>query len=72
LGPNLFPLPSFVPFPDSTPASRAALPLNFLSTSAITSFTSRCTGPRPFARFDVGSLFFAELLSFFKVDLLIF
>jgi hypothetical protein len=27
-------------------------------------------GPRDFARFDVSSLFFRELLSFFKVDLL--
>ena len=29
------------------------------------------TGPRDFACFDVGALFFAELLCFFKVDLLI-
>jgi hypothetical protein len=38
--------------------------------SASTSFVSRCTGPRDFARFVVGSLFFPELLCFFKVDLL--
>jgi hypothetical protein len=38
--------------------------------SASTSFVSRCTGPRDFARFVVGSLFFRELLCFFKVDLL--
>jgi hypothetical protein len=36
-----------------------------------TSFASRCTGARDFARFTVGSLFWAELLSFFTVDLLI-
>jgi hypothetical protein len=42
----------------------------FPTNSASTSFASVCTGPRDFARFDVGSLFFAELLCF-KVDLLI-
>jgi hypothetical protein len=45
--------------------------LSFPTSSASTSFVSRCTGPRDFARFDVGSLFFAELLCFFKVDRLI-
>jgi hypothetical protein len=40
------------------------------TSSASTSFVSRRTGPGDFVRFDVGSLFFPELLSFFKVDLL--
>jgi hypothetical protein len=31
---------------------------------------SRCIGPRDFVRFEVGSLFIAELLCFFTVDLL--
>jgi len=48
----------------------SSFPVSFSSTSAITSFASRCSGPRDFPRFDVGSLFLAELLSFFKVDLL--
>jgi hypothetical protein len=43
---------------------------SFPTSSASTSFVSRCTGPRDFARFVVGSLFFPELLCFFKVDLL--
>ena len=43
---------------------------SFPTSSASTSFVSRCTGPRDFVRFDVGSLFFPELLCFFKVDLL--
>jgi hypothetical protein len=30
---------------------------SFPTSSASTSFVSRCTGPRDFARFDVGSLF---------------
>jgi hypothetical protein len=34
------------------------------------SFVSRCTGPRDFVNFDVGSFFTPELLCFFKVDLL--
>ena len=42
-----------------------------VTSSASTSFVSLCTGPRDFARFDGCSLFFRELLSFFKVDLLI-
>jgi hypothetical protein len=44
---------------------------SFPTSSASTSFVSRCTGPRDFARFDIGSLFFRELLCFLKVDLLI-
>src|ERR1700675_3859971 len=43
---------------------------SFPTSSASTSFVSRCTGPRDFARFVVGSLFSPELLCFFKVDLL--
>jgi len=39
--------------------------------SASTSFVSRCTGTLDFARFDDRSLFFADLLCFFKVDLVI-
>src|SRR5260370_23854625 len=47
---------------------------SFPTSSASTSFVSRRIGPRGFARFVVGfvgSLFFPELLSLFKVDLLI-
>ena len=44
---------------------------SFPTNSASTSFVSRCTKFRLFARFGVGSLFFAELVCFFKVDLLI-
>src|SRR6202022_3237691 len=44
---------------------------SFPTSSASTSFVSRRIGPRGFARFDVGSLFFPELLCLFKVDLLI-
>jgi len=43
---------------------------SFPTSSASTSFVSRCTAPRDFLRFEVGSLFFPELLCFFKVDLL--
>ena len=53
------------------PLSDPAFLLSFPTNSASTSFISRCTGPRAFARFDVGSLFLGELLCFFKVDLLI-
>src|SRR5712692_11986145 len=49
---------------------RSSLSFSFPTSSASTSFVSRCTGPRDFARFDVSSLFFPELLCFFKVDLL--
>jgi len=50
---------------------RIQLFLQFSYRSASTSFVSRRIGPRGFARFDVGSLFFPELLCLFKVDLLI-
>ena len=49
---------------------RSSFSFSFPTSSASTSFVSRCTGPRDFARFDVSSLFFRELLCFFKVDLL--
>src|SRR5580704_2004854 len=49
---------------------RSTFSCSFATSSASTSFVSRCTGPRDFVRFDVGSLFFPELLCFFKVDLL--
>jgi hypothetical protein len=39
--------------------------------SASTSFVSRCIVTLDFARFDDGALFFADLLCFFKVDLVI-
>jgi hypothetical protein len=68
--PAVFSLRPFLALPDSARASRAPLPVNFSSTSAITSFASRCTGPRDFARFVVGSLCRQDLLCFFKVDLL--
>jgi len=45
--------------------------LSLPTSSASTSFVSRCTGTGDFARLDVGSLLFAELVCFFKVDLLI-
>src|ERR1039457_7095105 len=44
---------------------------SFPTSSASTSFVSRRIGPRGFAGFAVASLFFRELLCFFKVDLLI-
>lgn len=49
---------------------RSSFPLSFPTSSASTSFVSCGTGHRDFARFDVGSLFFRELVCFFKVDLL--
>ena len=49
---------------------RSSFSCSFPTSSASTSFVSRCTGPRDFVRFVVGSLFFPELLCFFKVDLL--
>src|SRR5713101_145249 len=48
-----------------TRVSRTPLPVNLSSTSAITSFASRCTGPRDFARFVVGSFCRQDLLCFF-------
>jgi hypothetical protein len=50
--------------------AESSFPVNFPSTSASTSFASRCTGPRAFVRFKVGSLRCEDLLCFFKVDLL--
>src|ERR1700674_4413571 len=52
------------------PFSDPAFPSVFPTSSASTSFVSRCTGPRDFVGFDCCSLFFPELLCFFKVDLL--
>jgi len=71
IGPTVFSLRSFLPLTDTARTSRAPLPVNFPSTSAITSFASRCTGPRDFVRFKVASLRWQDLLCFFKVDLLI-
>ena len=51
-------------------AGASSFPVNFPRTSASTSFASRCTGPRAFVRFKVGSLRCKDLLCFFKVDLL--
>jgi hypothetical protein len=47
-----------------------SLSFSFATRSASTSFVSRRTVPGDFVRFDVGSLFFPELLCCFKVDLL--
>src|SRR5437773_10910813 len=54
----------------STTAGASSFPVNFPSTSASTSFASRCTGPRAFVRSNLGSLRCEDLLCFFKVDLL--
>ena len=53
---------------DDNPVGASSFPVSFPSTSAITSFASRCTGPRDFARFELASLCRQDLLCFFKVD----
>src|ERR1700680_1223969 len=58
--------PALVPPPFFCPSFSFSFP----TSSASTSFVSRRIGLRGFARFVVGSLFFPELLCFFKVDLL--
>ncbi len=56
--------------PPITVFAYRSFPVNFPRTSASTSFASRCTGPRAFVHFKVGSLRCEDLLCFFKVDLL--
>ncbi len=68
LGPTVFLLRFSFALVDT--AGPSSFPVNFPRTSASTSFASRCTGPRAFVRFKVGSLRCEDLLCFFKVDLL--
>ena len=52
----------------ATTLFRSSFFFSFPTSSTSTSFVSRCTGPLAFVRLEVGSLFFGELLCFFKVD----
>jgi hypothetical protein len=65
--PTVFPLR--FPFALVDTAGASGFPVNFAGTSASTSFASRCTEPRAFVRFKLGSLRCEDLLCFFKVDL---
>jgi hypothetical protein len=64
LGLTVFPLRFAFALVDT--AGTPSFPVSFSSTSAITSFASRCIGPRDFVRFKLAPLRWEDLLCFFK------